>query len=142
MSSPKESRPELDVLRANAAFYRAFTQGDFAAMSALWAEQVEVTCFHPGATLLRGRSAVLGAWKQIMGDPAPFEMRCDQAQVQLLPSCAIVTCYEGNGGQPAHLAATNVFVLEAGQWRMLHHHAGPLSRPLARPAGPRGSSLN
>ena len=130
------------VLRANAAFYRAFTQGDFAAMSALWAEQSEVTCFHPGASLIRGRTAVLAAWRQIIAGPAPFEMRGDHAQVTLLPQAAVVTCYEGNGEQPAHLAATNVFVLEQGQWRMVHHQAGPLARPVPRPAAPPTSQLN
>ena len=33
---------------------------------------------------------------------------------------------------PAHLAATNIFVLEEGRWRMVHHHAGPLSVPEPR----------
>jgi hypothetical protein len=28
------------------------------------------------------------------------------------------------------LAATNVFVLEQGRWRMLHHHAGLIARSL------------
>ena len=142
MSQPKETSPEAAVLRANAAFYRAFTQGDVAAMGALWAEETEVTCFHPGATLIRGRSAVLSAWKQIIAEPAPFEMRCDHAHVQLLPRAAIVTCYEGNADRPAHLAATNVFVLEGGRWRMVHHQAGPLSRPVARPVAPPSSDLN
>ena len=130
---------EKAVLRANASFYRAFTQGDFAAMSALWAEETEVSCFHPGAALIRGRNAVLAAWRQIIGEPTPLEMRCDHALVTLLPRAAIVTCYEGNGEHPSHLAATNVFVLEQGQWRMVHHQAGPLSRPVPRP---QASKLN
>lgn len=142
MSSPKVSIPETAVLRANAAFYRAFTLGDFAAMSALWAEEAEVTCLHPGAALIRGRAQVLAAWRQIISEPAPFEMRCDDAQVTLLPRAAIVTCYEGNGEQPAHLAATNVYVLEQGHWRMVHHQAGPLSQPLPRPVAPPPSQLN
>lgn len=128
------SNDEAAVLRANAAFYRAFTKGDVAAMNALWAEDFEVTCFHPGAALIRGRTAVLTAWRQIIAEPAPFDMRCDHAHVQLLPAAAIVTCYEGNAEHPAHLAATNVFVLERERWRMVHHQAGPLSRPIPKPA--------
>lgn len=42
-------------------------------------------------------------------------------------------CYEGIEAQPAHLAATNAFVLEDGAWRMVHHHAGPLSQPIPEP---------
>ncbi|MET0386000.1 MAG: nuclear transport factor 2 family protein [Polyangiales bacterium] len=130
MSSVKPSPAATAVLRVNAAFYRAFTQGDFPAMSALWARSAPVTCFHPGSALLRGREAVLDAWRQIIGEPAPFEMRCDQAEAQLFGTTAVVTCYEGNDREPAHLAATNVFVLEDGEWRMVHHQAGPLAQPI------------
>jgi ketosteroid isomerase-like protein len=125
---------EADVLGANATFYRAFTRGDYAAMSELWAERAPVTCFHPGGQALVGRSAVLDTWKVILGGPTSFELRCDRAVVRILGDAAIVTCYEGSDNEPAHLAATNVFALEDGRWRMVHHHAGPLSKPLPRPS--------
>jgi len=141
MSSSKNP-VEAAVLRANASFYRAFTRGDLQAMNALWAQHAPVSCLHPGATVLRGRQNVLSAWRQIIAEPAPFEMRCDQAEVQVYANTtAVVTCYEGNGDRPAHLAATNVFVLEAGEWKLVHHQAGPLARPLSN-ASPTSSSLN
>jgi ketosteroid isomerase-like protein len=118
--------PDADILRANEAFYAAFTGADLVAMEALWAERAVVTCFHPGATLLRA--------------PPPFAMRCHFAEVQRSGELAVVTCYESSGDHPPHLAATNVFVREDGAWRMSHHHAGPLSRPLA--VSPRSSALN
>ena len=31
-------------------------------------------------------------------------------------------------------AATNVFVLEDGSWRIVHHHAVPLASPISKPA--------
>jgi ketosteroid isomerase-like protein len=132
------------VLEANAAFYRAFTRGDIAAMRALWSEESEILCFHPGGVLLRGRADVLGAWTQILAAPSPIDMRCHDASVQVHETIAIVTCYEGNGAQPPHLAATNVFVLEGGRWRLLHHHAGPLATPRGpvRSSRPPGSALN
>jgi ketosteroid isomerase-like protein len=133
---------KASVLEANAAFYRAFTRGDFPAMRDLWAERAEVICFHPGGALLRGRADVLGAWQQILTGPTPLEMRCHDAQAQLHGELAIVTCYEGNGSQPPHVAATNVFVLEGGRWRMLHHHAGPLAQRGPLRVRPSGSSLN
>jgi ketosteroid isomerase-like protein len=132
--------PDADILRANEAFYAAFTGADLVAMEALWAERAVVTCFHPGATLLRGREAVLGAWREILTAPPPFAMRCHFAEVQRSGELAVVTCYESSGDHPPHLAATNVFVREDGAWRMSHHHAGPLSRPLA--VSPRSSALN
>jgi ketosteroid isomerase-like protein len=128
------------VLSANALFYRALTEGDYAAMSDLWAEQAQVSCLHPGARTLVGRGAVLESWKQILDGTARFELRCRQPIVRVAGDAAIVTCYEGSDDQPAHLAATNVFVMEDGRWRMVHHHAGPLSSP--GPRSPARASLN
>jgi ketosteroid isomerase-like protein len=130
------SEAEADVLRANAAFYSAFSEGDVAAMNAVWAEESPLACFHPGAPGLFGRAEVLGSWQQILRPRPPFTMRCDRPRVQLLGETALILCYEANGDRPAHLAATNVFVLEGTRWRMVHHQAGPLSSPLPRPADP------
>jgi ketosteroid isomerase-like protein len=127
------SEKEVAVLQANATFYRAFTRGDFAAMSELWARRVVVACIHPSAPALLGRAAVLESWRQILREPPPFEMRCDHARVSWLVDVALVTCYEGNADAPAHLVATNLFVSEEGRWRMVHHHAGPLATPLPKP---------
>jgi hypothetical protein len=98
-------------------------------MSALWSKHSRVSCLHPGAPLLLGREAVLASWQAILKETPPFRLRCDSPVVQLLGSVAVVLCYEGGDIDPAHLAATNVFVLENGDWRMTHHHAGPLSHP-------------
>ncbi len=47
-----------EILAANAAYYRAFAGGDFAAMSRIWAPD-QVSCVHPGWPVLVGRAAVL-----------------------------------------------------------------------------------
>jgi ketosteroid isomerase-like protein len=130
---PLSSAPlvEAAVLQANSAFYRAFSRGDFAAMSDLWARRMPVACLHPGAPAIYGREHVLESWKRILRGAMPFEMRCDRPTVLLVGDAVVVTGYEANGDRPAHLAATNVFALEDGVWRMVHHHAGPLSTPMA-----------
>ena len=133
MSKTESSAIEAAVLRANANFYRAFTNGDFAAMSLLWAERAPVSCLHPGSSALIGREAVLESWRTILREPPRFEMRADYARAQMLGSLALVICYEGNAERPAHLAATNVFVLEDEQWRIVHHQAGPLAHPIEPP---------
>ena len=116
------------VLRANAAFYDAFSAGDFSKMSALWARESTVSCLHPGMPVLHGRPEVLESWRRILSGGA-VTLRAHEAKVSLFDTTALVTCYEGNDAEPAHLAATNVFVLEGEQWRMAHHQAGPLARP-------------
>ncbi len=129
----RDASPEDQVLEANARFYRAFTKGDFAAMRDLWARDRLVACVHPMSPVLIGREAVLSSWEQILREPPPQAMRCDQPTVHLSGDWAMVLCYEGNGERPAHLAATNVFVHEGGRWRIVHHHASPLGRAMPKP---------
>ena len=136
MAESIHATTDAAVLLANASFYRAFTDGNYGAMSELWAQHAPVACLHPGARALIGRTAVLDSWRQILDGTPRLELRCDQPSVHVIGEAAIVTCYEGGGDQPAHLAATNVFVLEGDSWRMVHHHAGPISSPLPRPGPP------
>jgi hypothetical protein len=121
------SRPSVDeLLRANREFYRAFAAGDFVAMDRVWADHRELLCVHPGWDLLRGRERVMASWRGILRRPLPVRAR-DEV-VELLGEVAVVACIEVL--PEAELAATNVFVLEQGRWRMLHHHAGLIARSL------------
>ena len=113
------------VERANAAFYRCFAARDLAAMDTLWARERDVTCIHPGWPLLVGREAVIGRWQTILeGGGAPDTIRCLRPVVQILGDAAWVLCTEDLGA--GSLIATNVYVREAGAWRMVHHQAGPI----------------
>lgn len=114
-----------DLLAANGQFYAAFAAGDFVAMEALWAERETVTCLHPGWTGLQGRDAVLASWRGILRQPSGVVVR-DEIAVMLGEEAGMVVCTEALG--EVELAATNVFVREAGEWRMLHHHAGLIAR--------------
>ncbi|BDG05516.1 nuclear transport factor 2 family protein [Anaeromyxobacter oryzae] len=131
------SASELDVLEANAAFYRAFASGDADAMGSVWSEQHPVACIHPGWDVLDGRDRVLESWRGILeSDNAP-EVSCSVAEAHVLGDVAFVTCHEviEEGGR---LAATNVFVREDGTWRMVHHQATPIAPGQARSLPRRG----
>ncbi len=128
---------DLDVLEANAAFYRAFGARDVGAMEALWAERHAVACIHPGWDVLDGRPAVLESWRGILGSTEAPEVSCSLAEARVLGDAAFVTCHEVLPG--GRLAATNVFVREGGAWRMVHHQATPIAPGQVRarsPAGP------
>ena len=59
----------------------------------------------------------------------------------MLEQVALVTCTERIHDNV--LAATNVFTLESGLWRIVHHQASPFSpRPIPPTAMPPKSSLN
>ena len=111
------------VLAANERFYAAFADCDFEAMSALWAEDSDVTCIHPGWAVLSERDQVLESWGAILTNPDNPDIACVRPMVHWFGETACVTCYEVVGN--AILAATNIFVLERARWRMVHHQAGP-----------------
>ena len=123
---------ETDVLAANDAFYRAFATRDLAAMEALWAKARPVACIHPGWGPLVTREAVMESWQAILtGRNAP-RIACRAAQAYMLGDTAFVTCFEAVG--EAFLIATNIFAREDGQWRMVHHQAGPTNDAPPEPA--------
>lgn len=125
------------ALFANDAFYLAFSQRDADAMAALWAEQATVSCVHPGWPALVGREEVLGSWQRILANPDAPTVECHQPEALLLPGqLAQVICYEQIEQQV--LTASNWFLLEAGQARLIHHQASPCAHPPAlEPARPR-----
>jgi ketosteroid isomerase-like protein len=115
------------VIAANAAFYDAFVRRDMAAMDRMWAEEAEVACIHPGWAVLNGREDVLDSWRRILSQPTPPDITYRDARVMIYGTCALVTCQELVAG--VVLAATNVFVHEAGSWRMVMHQASQVARP-------------
>ncbi len=124
------SRVEAAVLAANQAFYDAFTGRDVVAMSQLWARDHVVACVHPGRKALLGRDAVMASWRAILDSPDAPKLQVAEAAAVVVGDAAFVTCIEQIGD--ARLAATNVFALEQGEWRMVHHHASPMSSTESR----------
>ena len=121
-----------DVLKANEAFYRAFSEGDCGAMATIWAETASVTCIHPGWRSILGREKVLASWRDILANPPAIA--CQAEQVIHHGDAAVVLCEEII--EEAHLVATNIFVLEAGAWRLVHHQASPMAPTIGRQEGP------
>ncbi len=117
--------PEALLLRANQAFYAAFSGRDIEAMDELWAHGTPVACVHPGWPPLHGREDVMSSWRALLlGGQSP-RVRCESAHAVLLGASGFVTCLERVGG--GTLVATNTFTLEDGVWQIVHHHAGPLT---------------
>lgn len=112
------------VLEANERFYQAFNARDVDAMDALWARDHPVTCVHPGWNVLEGREDVLQSWRNILGNPNQPRIVAGGATATLFGDLAVVICRELVAGSP--LVATNLFVLEDGEWRLLHHQSGPV----------------
>jgi hypothetical protein len=137
------STEQAAVLAANAAFYRAFAERDLAAMERLWARAVDVACVHPGWIPCFGRAAVMASWTGILGNPAAPDIRCLKAQASVYGPIGVVVCYEAI--ERNYLIATNLFIAEAGAWKLIHHQAGALAAAppeLPEPATPSSGRLH
>jgi ketosteroid isomerase-like protein len=115
---------ETAILAANAAYYRAFTTADFAAMTRIWADD-KVSCIHPGWPVLIGRQAILESYHEILRNPNQERIEPRNETVMAAGEEARVFCVEFVGG--AALAATNMFKRIDGAWRMTHHQASPIA---------------
>jgi len=111
------------ILAANAAYYEAFAARDLALMGEIWGREC-VSCIHPGWPSLIGRDAVLGSYREILRNPQQETIEIRDAVALADGEEARVLCTEIVGS--AALAATNVFRLRDGAWRLVHHQASPI----------------
>lgn len=119
------SLDEVEVLERNRAFYTAFRRRDMATMETIWAQSAKVACIHPGWQAIRGRGEVLASLRAILSQDVVPRIRCEDVSVHLVGDSAFVICEEVL--REGRLVATNIFIRENGDWRLLHHQAGPLA---------------
>ncbi len=128
-----------------AQFYEALQQGDIERLMALWADDDEIVCVHPGGGRAVGAAAIRASFEAIFasgGVPARPEQvhRLNQvgcALHHLVERIAVPT--EGGGTQDAWVLANNFYVKTAMGWRIASHHASPGSPhevPLHGPDAP------
>jgi len=131
-----------ELLAVNEAFYRAFARRDFEAMAALWSEDEEIACVHPGWDLLAGYRAVIESWREILAGPSSPRVRCHGARVFLFGELGCVVCHEVM--PEGVLVATNLFRQEGLGWRLVHHHSGPMAGtpPPERETGSPGGTVH
>lgn len=123
---------------AEAAFYEALERGDYETMVAVWAEDEEVLCVHPGGPRLRGTDEVLAQWKRIFEGGQRLQVRITHQVVIAGMMIAVHSVQEnivieGEGPAPHPVLATNVYQRIGQGWRMVAHHASPAPAPAAPP---------
>ena len=114
---------------ANDNFYLAFNSRDMVQMSDLWSVAYPSVCIHPGWAPLLGRVAIVESWDNIFkGQQAGIQIVCHSPRVFSQGDLFSVICFEQ---LPAGwLVATNNFVIEAGNIRMVHHQSSHCMEPL------------
>jgi ketosteroid isomerase-like protein len=107
-----------------AAFYDALNRADTASLMALWADDEEIVCVHPGGPRLIGHAAILASWEAVFALGAlPIRPSHLHETNNLMSS--VHTVIEGSAvtsGEPAHLLATNVYIKTPRGWRIVLHH--------------------
>jgi hypothetical protein len=117
------------VLFANEAFYLAFSHKDLDSMERLWAVERPVICIHPGWSALMTRDEIIESWRGILQNTSIGIITPHHARVMDFRDFSAVVCYEKVQGQM--LVATNLFVEEAGEIRLIFHQASACADPPA-----------
>ena len=111
-------------------FYEALQRGDIEQLMAVWTDDDEIVCVHPGGPRVVGHAAIRSTFEQIFAngtvDAFPEKVRRLQtlgcAVHSVLERVAVMT---DEGPQSAWVVATNVYVKAAQGWRLAAHHASP-----------------
>jgi len=112
---------------AEAAFYEALERADLEAMMAVWAEDEDVLCIHPGGQRLTGQDQIRESWRQIFAGGARARVHLTQPLAISGPMVAVHSVHEnfsvpGDQRPLPPVVATNVYLRTAAGWRMIVHH--------------------
>jgi len=112
------------------AFYSALAHADLAAVMALWADDEEVICIHPGGRRLTGLHAVRQSFEEILAN-GPLNVRIRDVQVFESATLSVHSLVEQiavsgtQGMQLINVLATNIYIKGSAGWQLLVHHAAP-----------------
>jgi ketosteroid isomerase-like protein len=131
-----------------AQFYEAMQQADIAKLMAVWSDDDEVACVHPGGPRIIGAVAIRASFEAIFANGAVAVAAHGVQRLHTLHSAVHhvverITLGAAHDQQHAWVMATNVYLKTAQGWRLVVHHASPGSQqqPAAEP-GPAPSTLH
>ncbi|MDA1116780.1 MAG: nuclear transport factor 2 family protein [Proteobacteria bacterium] len=115
---------------AEAAFYEALERSDLELMMAVWSEDEDIVCIHPGGERLVGQDQVRDSWRQIFAAGTRARLHVTRQVAIAGPMVAVHSLHE-NFSVPGEkhplqpVVATNVYLRTAAGWRMIAHHGSP-----------------
>ncbi len=124
---------EKDVIEMNQIFYDAFNKSDIELMIGVWLNDSTSQCIHPGWDVLTGFKNIMTSWQKIFAAAQDLEIKLSNIDVTTSENLAWVTCQENlfsivsSGVQLSRVHSTNLFKKQNGQWKMVLHHASPVS---------------
>ncbi len=111
-------------------FYEALQHADIEALMAVWSDDDEIVCVHPGGPRVVGPAAIRAAFESMFASGAITARPEKVRRLQSL-NCAVHSVLERieiatpQGPQTAWVVATNVYLKSGGGWAMVAHHASP-----------------
>ena len=130
MAHPKAPAPLASPDDTEQQFYEALQRGDIERLMAVWSDDEEITCVHPGGPRVVGAAAIRSAFEAIFANGAVNARPEKVRRLQTL-SCSVHSVLEQvhimtpQGPQTAWVVATNVYLKTAQGWRLVSHHASP-----------------
>ncbi|MGS0741005.1 YybH family protein [Glaciimonas sp. GG7] len=109
------------------AFYDALGSADIEAMMALWADDEEIVCVHPGAPRLIGHAAIRGAYETLF-ERGGVHIRTRKIHASHTMTSSIHNLIEdvnrsGEQVTEMHILTTNAYIKTPKGWRIVLHHA-------------------
>ena len=111
-------------------FYEALQRGDIDRLMALWSDDDEISCVHPGGRRLVGAVAIRAAFDAMFAhgaiDARPEKVRrLDTHSTAVHSVLERIRVMSPEGERFAWVVATNVYLKAAQGWRLVAHHASP-----------------
>jgi uncharacterized protein (TIGR02246 family) len=111
-------------------FYEALREADIGKLMAVWSDDDDIVCVHPGGSRVIGMRAIRASFEAIFsrgGIPvqAGSVRRTRSADGAVHSLIETVTIQSTEGAQRGFVIATNVYTKTAQGWRMVAHHASP-----------------
>ncbi len=113
-----------------AQFYEALQQGDIDKMMAVWSDDDDAVCVHPGHGRVVGPRAIRASFEAIFANGS-VPVQPEGAHRFVTTGTAVHSVIErvdirtAEGLQTAWTTVTNVYVKTTQGWRMVAHHASP-----------------
>ena len=125
---------ERRVREANASFYAAMNSLDIDEMDAIWTDDAQAVCVHPGRNAIIGYEHIRESWEAIFSAASAMSIAASDERITIAGDIAWVVCTETISLMidtelvAASAQATNIFrrAVAGGRWRMIVHHASPI----------------
>lgn len=127
---PQPKAPPSSPDDIEAQFYEALQQADIDKLMAVWSDDEEIACVHPGGPRMVGAGAIRAAFEAIFASGA-IDVVPDKVRRLRTHSSAVhhvlerVQVVGDEGVQTAFAIVTNAYILTEQGWRMVLHHASP-----------------